>query len=92
MKDQEALIIEAGKVFIPLSKFKGGMDWLQEQSQTIMESEGHNRKMLCSSWGSAIFFSEKNLYATGTAIYHSGFAFEAKIINVKNTFQKGRLV
>lgn len=89
MKDQEALIIEAGKVFIPLIKFKGGMDWLQEQSQTIMESEGHNRKTL---WGSAIFFSEKNLYATGTAIYHSGFAFEAKIINVKNTFQKGRLV
>jgi len=30
------------------------------------------------------------LYAMGTAIHHSLFASAAKIVNMQNTFQKGR--
>lgn len=93
MKGQETLIIEVGKFFTPLNKLEGCVDWLQEQSQPIMESEGHNRKRLCCSCGFCHYLQwKKTLYAMGTAIYHSLFASVAKIINMKNTFQKGRHV
>lgn len=74
-KGQEALIIEVGKVFIPLSKLKGGVDWLQEQSQPIMESEGHNRRRLCCSCGFCHYLQWKKPVCNGYSYISFTFCF-----------------
>lgn len=50
-------------------------------------TEGNTVVVVC-----AVTFNEKKQCAMGTAIYHSLSSPVAKIINMKNTFQKGRHV